>query len=57
MSYVIVQSHIQFCMFASAELSGLRDRRAGELKVSDVQSLYPNKGISDAVIDFYIKYI
>lgn len=27
------------------------------LYISDVLSLYPGRGISDAVIDFYIRYI
>ena len=33
-----------------------KEKRVVELKVSDVQSLYPNRGISDAVIDFYVRY-
>ena len=34
-----------------------KEKRVVELKVSDVQSLYPNRGISDAVIDFYVRYV
>ena len=37
-------------------VSAQRDKRTVELRMSDIQSMYQNHGISDAVIDFYTRY-
>ena len=38
------------------EAKGRRDKGA-RIKLSDVRSLYPKQGITDAVIDYYVRYI
>ena len=34
-----------------------RGEKGAILKMSDVQSLYPHKGVTDAFIDFFVRYI
>ena len=43
--------------YAYRMISGGRGRTNYELKLRDIQSLYPDKGLSDAVIDFYVRLV
>ena len=36
-------------------VSCTRGKRRSILKMSDLKTLWPNRGISDAVIDFYVR--
>ena len=43
--------------YAYRMISGGRERTNYELKLRDIQSLYPDRGLSDAVIDFYVRLV